>query len=186
MNEISEKEKLEKAIKVINALSEGIDFYTGEILDDDSVLNNPRYIRLFKYVEEILKYKVSFNKSTSSKKMNFNITKEQIEQIKIPNETLSISKVCNYINQYVDLDNMKNLTGQNLNQALSKMGVIESTKVGNKIYWFVTEKYKEDSGIITREYKNDAGIKYVSLNYEPKAQKFILDNLLQLLKLMEE
>ena len=53
MNEITEKEKLEKAIKVINALSEGIDFYTGEILDNDSILNAPRYIRLFKYLQVV-------------------------------------------------------------------------------------------------------------------------------------
>lgn len=187
MNEIEEKEKVEKAIKVINALSEGIDFYTGEILDDNNILNNPKYIRLFKYIEEVLKYKVVLNKSTSSKKADFNITQEQIDQIKIPNETLSISKVCAYINQYVDLNNMKSLSGQALNQALAKMGVIESTKVADKIYWFVTDEYKdeEEYGIVPREYENASGIKYVTLNYEPKAQKFILDNLLELLKLIE-
>ena len=185
MNEITEKEKLEKAIQVINALSEGIDYYTGEILDDNNILNNPKYIRLFKYIEDVLKYKVNLNKSASSKKVDFSITKEQIDQIQIPNETLSISKVCAYINEYVNLNDMKGLTGQGLNQALSKMGVIESTKVADKIYWFVTDEYKEDYGIVTREYENAKGIKFVSLNYEPKAQKFILDNLLELIKLME-
>lgn len=189
MNEITEKEKVEKAIQVINALSEGIDFYTGEILEEDNILNNPKYKSLFKYIEDILKYKVNLNGSGSSKhsskKVDFNITKEQIEKIKIPNETLSISKVCAYINEYVNLNDMKGLTGQGLNQALAKMGVIESTKVADKIYWFVTDEYKEDYGIVPREYENKAGMKFVSLNYEPKAQQFILDNLLELIKLME-
>ena len=81
---------------------------------------------------------------------------------------------------------MKRLTGQNLNQALLKMGVIESVKAGNKNYWFVTDEYKEDYGIVPKKYVNQSGIENITLTYEPKAQKFILDNLLELLKLIEE
>lgn len=78
MNEITEREKLEKAIKVISALSEGVDFYTGELLEENNILNNPKYIRLFKFVEEMLKYKVNIN--GNSRKLKFIITKQELKK----------------------------------------------------------------------------------------------------------
>ena len=55
MNFLEEKEKIEKAIFVVDKLSEGLDPYTGEIFDDNHVMNNHKVVRCLKYVEEVLK-----------------------------------------------------------------------------------------------------------------------------------
>lgn len=55
---IDESTKLERAIHVIKSLTDGNDPFTGEPYEENSLMNDPRMIRCFYFVIEILeKYK---------------------------------------------------------------------------------------------------------------------------------
>ena len=83
MNFLEEKEKIEKAIFVVDKLSEGLDPYTGEIFDDNHVMNNPKVVRCLKYVEEVLKetLKTPVRRVNNKDLIPFSITEEEIRNI---------------------------------------------------------------------------------------------------------
>ena len=72
MNFSVEKEKMERAIFVIDKLSEGVDPYTGEIFGDEHILNNPKALHRkdgsgYLLVEDVVRQLNSLNPMVASK-----------------------------------------------------------------------------------------------------------------------
>lgn len=181
MNFIEEKEKIEKAVYVIDKLSEGMDPYTGEIFEDSHITNNPKVVRCLKYVEEVLKETLKLpQKRTSNKELAipFSITDDEISNIQYSEEPINITHICKIINEAAKTDEkgMKRLTAVSVNDALAEIGVLKITNFNNKRKTVVEDDYKNGYGIIEREAIFN-GVKTITILYDKNGQKFIVDNL---------
>lgn len=188
MNFLEEKEKIEKAIFVIDKLSEGVDPYTGEVLEDNHIMNNPKVVRCLKYVEEVLKetLRIPAKKVNNKDLIPFSITEEEIGNIQYSEEPISITHVCKMINDAARAEEkkMKKLTAVSVNDALAEMGVVKITNFNNKRRTVLSEDYKNGYGILEKEAIFN-GVKCVSIVYNIEGQKFIVDNLNKLLEYID-
>ena len=188
MNFLEEKEKIEKAVFVIDKLSEGMDPYTGEVFEDEHIMNNPKVVRCLKYVEEVLKETLR----TPSKKVNnkdllpFTITQEEINNIQYSEEPISITQVCKIINEAAKTEEkgMRKLTAVLVNDALAEMGVVKITNFNNKRKTVLSEDYKNGYGILEKEAIFN-GVRCISIVYDKEGQKFIVEHLKELLEYID-
>ncbi len=188
MNFLEEKEKIEKAIFVVDKLSEGLDPYTGEIFDDNHVMNNPKVVRCLKYVEEVLKetLKTPVRRVNNKDLIPFSITEEEIRNIQYSENLMGISQVCKMINEAagVEQKGMRKLTAVAVNDALAEMGVLKITNFNNKRRTAVTDDYKNGYGIVEREAIFN-GVKCISIAYNEEGQRFIVNNLSRILEYID-
>lgn len=188
MNFLEEKEKIEKAVFVIDKLSEGMDPYTGEVFEDDHIMNNPKVVRCLKYVEEVLKetLKAPIKKLNNKFLIPFSITEEEIGSIQYSEETMNITNICKMINEAAKAEEkgMKKLTAVSINDALAEMGVVKITNFNNKRKTVLSEDYKNGYGILEKESIFN-GVKCLSIVYDKEGQKFIVEHLKELLEYID-
>lgn len=190
MNFFEEREKIEKAILIVDKLSEGIDPYTGEIFDDEHITNNPKVVRCLKYVEEILKETLrtpaTIRKVNNKDLAPFAITEEEKANIQYRDEAISLTNVCKLINEAarVEEKGMKTLKAMNVNDALAEMGILKITNFNNKRRTVLQDDYKTGYGIAERLGVFN-GITSMTVVYDKEGQKFIVDNLDKILEYID-
>ena len=171
----SEMEKIEKSIIVLEKIANGIDPLTGEVIRESSFLNDPKIIRCFYFVAEVLK-NVTKGSYSSNKATEFVITDEQKKQVQLPQGKIGVNEFSKRVNECLDLCYSKKLTGVELNKRLKKMGVLSEEKIeegktrtvtndNSIMYGFEMEK---------REYN---GREYDAVVLNDKGKKFLLDNI---------
>ena len=185
MNFSVEKEKMERAIFVIDKLSEGVDPYTGEIFGDEHILNNPKVVRCLKYAEEVLKeaLRIPARSGNNRDLLPFSITEEEINSIEYSETPVNITHICKMLNAVAKVEEkgMRKLTAVAVNDALAEMGVVKITSFNNKRKTILSEDYKNGYGISEKEAIYN-GVKAVSIVYDKEGQKFIVDHLNEILE----
>ena len=183
-----EKTKLSRAIEIVDRLSEGIDPFSGEILDNDSIFNDVRIVRCFKYVEELLKNydnKIKLTKKSSSHLLPFEITEEQKKNVIFESGIQGIASICKDINEKIDINIYKKLNAADVNKGLEKMGIIYSIEDGKRKNYYVEEEYKDDKGFV-ETISNFNGINVPRVLFDDKGKQFILDNVEKILECLEK
>lgn len=146
-------------------LSEKHDCYTKENLMTKNILE---CLKLFSEIIE--------EKNSNSNK-DFFISKEQLEQIEI-NGQKKISEITNEINKVTQINNVKKLQAVWITDWLIDIGILQQTTGNNKI---ATQSGKM-KGITSKFTRSSDGREYYLNYYSEKAQKFIYDNMDNILK----
>ncbi len=123
---IDDNKKLDRTIEVIKSVSEGMNPFTNEPYDENSIMNDPRMIRCLYYVVEVLeKYKAgNIVKYVQRKDLPYNFPPELISRIQLPLEKIGVNTFSKAVNAVIDPSTSKNLTGNALNLQLKKMGIL--------------------------------------------------------------
>ncbi|NSW91900.1 MAG: hypothetical protein HPY74_14735 [Firmicutes bacterium] len=172
----SESEKIEKAKIVLQKIAKGIDPLTGEQIEGDSFLNDPKIIRCFYFVTEVLD-NVLKGVYSNRKLSHFFITPEQKSKVQFPEGKIGVNEFSKSINACIDPTSSKKLTGVELNKKLKKMGILseEETDAGRKRtitndtsiqYGFETERRVYNGNEYDMVVINDKGKKYLLDNIE--------------------
>lgn len=113
----------EDAVKILNALAQGIDPTTGELIEDDHILSNPHVIRaLFTGINALTQNSIKLEKTHTSKQDNLSHagkpwTPEEDQQlIDEFNEGLKVSKIAE----------IHGRSSGGISSRLSRLGLIES------------------------------------------------------------
>lgn len=181
---MTELELAMRAKQYISKLANGVDPTTGNMCDDDSILNNVKTVRCLHYVEGILDKVIENNGEVGTTKrktkVSFFITEEEIQSIKTLNGVVHMTKFVDNINEIVENDGMKKLKSQTITSWLEEKGflVTETRDDGTK-----TKVTTEDGvalGIARIEKSGMRGIYHLNV-YDENAQQFILDHLIDIL-----
>ena len=147
----------------------------------EDIFNNVNLLRCFFYVSDILRQvienegQVTKSKIKQSNLMPFEISLEQKNKITVFDEPVMISRFTNSINELVDLTVMKKLKTTAFTTWLLEKGFLTEEVVNNNRKKVPTEMGKQ-IGIFPQERIAQYG-GYTAILYNKDAQKFLIDNL---------
>ena len=183
---MTELERIEYTKTFIDKLANGINPLDDTNIPDGDLLNNVRISRCMFYVSGIL-HNISdyLRKGTSSNKkktknLPFSITDAQLMKYSFDDEPLYLSGVTAKINALVNLDEIGKLKTRSITEWLSTNELITTyTAQNGKDYKSLTPK-GEEFGIISESRIGKSGQPYFVLLYSAKAQRHILDHILDI------
>lgn len=167
-----EKMTLSEARETINHLVQGVDPYTGEVLSEVEFLHNPRMIRCFAVMSDLLTRIVEGeHKTLRSSKKPFQISKEEAESICFPTGDIGVKGIISAVNEAVDANAVGPLTILSLYKILKEIGVLKKEEMNGKGRTAITEQSGR-YGIISVKsvYQNE---EYDRILYTDKAKVFL-------------
>ncbi len=127
---MTELEIMKRAKSYIDQLARGIDPISGDEVPDDSVLNQERLFKCFTYVSGKLEESINIEAKKQAPKSNkkFIITQEQIQQVPVSDEPITINPFCEIITDIVGNTERKPLGGTIVTEWLEEQGYLQSIK----------------------------------------------------------
>ena len=176
-----DKEKVLKAREVILKLANGEDPINKEQISSDSFLSDPRMIRYFFFVAEVLEAVSRQRNKNIPAPTEFIITSEEKEKVVFPEGKIGVNLFSSCINDVLDLNRSKNLSGAALNRQLKNLGILSEEKTRDgKTRTIINEKSAEFGfESITREFE---GRSYEQVMINDKGKKYLLENLEDIMK----
>lgn len=172
----TEYEKMEKAKIVLTKIAKGINPLTGEQIRKESFLNDPKIIRCFYFVAEVLDNVINGAYSNRGK-INFVITPEQKSKVKFPEGEIGVSEFSRCINMCIDPIKSKNLTAAELNKRLKKIGILsEVLNPATGKMRTITNSNSEKYGL-TMVKQSYNGVEYDKVVMNDNGKKYLLDNI---------
>ena len=174
-------EKLYELRKFAEQLAAGIDPTTNIPFKDDTILNIDVIKKYNRDVMEILDKIIRFKgfQSVESKgktKIPFYLTKEVKDKIVLSEKPISISELCYSLNDYV-ANGMKRIRATQITNWLTNKGYLVVEEWGDNQYLKKPTDKGIELGIAFLEKKNKYGNVYGVNQYDLNAQKFVIDNL---------
>lgn len=164
----------------IDALANGRDPISGLELPEDTVLNQPRMIRCFFYVSDILRQVVEnggqVGGAKAGRKIPFTLPMERRKDVPFSDTPLPISKFTERLNEMVDPGAMKKLPATAVTGWLVEKGFLTIQEDPNGRHAKVPTPQGKEIGLST-ETRQSAGGAYIITLYNTDAQRFIIDNL---------
>ncbi len=177
---MTQLELAQRAKGYMDALANGIDPITGRELPEDTVLNQPRMIRCFFYVSDILRQVVENDGQVGAhkarKKAPFSLPLEQRGRVPFSHMPLPISKFTDLLNGMVDLNTMKRLSATAVTAWLMEQGFLTLLELPDGRHSKRPTPQGEQIGLSTEQRQGVAG-PFVVVLYDESAQRFIVDNL---------
>lgn len=173
----TEVERLENTRGIVDKLAKGINPFSGEPVQNDSLLNDARIIRSFYFISEVMNQMKRGNyRNRGNQALPFTITPEQKAKIVFSEGSIGVNEFCRCINLCVDYNISRKLTGVELNKRLKKLEVLseEITEAGKK-RTVVNEKSPEYG--FASERKSYNGTEYDKVVIDDIGKKYLLDNL---------
>lgn len=179
-------ELLKHAKDYIEKMANGINPLTGESVPDSDIINNVRISRCLFYVNSVLDDVLSNGGITNNKtkKIPFNISKDEIKKYQYSDEDLSISKIVKRINELVNNENMTKLKATEVCNWLISIGLMMEGTLYDKKVKRPTEKGKIIGMYV--EHRIGTHGDYDIILYKKGAQKFIIDNIESLLEFINK
>ena len=176
---MTELETMQHAKNYIDALANGIDPLTGEIIKDDSVINNVRISRCLFYVSDVLRQVIDnggvVGRTAKPQKAEFSITDEQCSAVLVTQDPVGVSIISKRVGEVLD-ENVKTIPATHITTWLVDNGyLVENVYSGKKKK--VTTAKGEQLGILTVDAVNPQGVPYKKNLYDANAQRFIISNL---------
>ncbi len=179
---MTELEILERAQMYINKMANGINPITDEQVNDDDTLNNVRVSRCLFYVSNVLDNVIkSKSKPSKSKKEIFSITSEDLEKYQYSEYPVYISEITSQLNSINSNKNTKRLSAACINRWISSIGLIEEQTDNNGRTIKVPTESGIQKGIIQEQRISVNGTPYISLSYNNNMQKFIIENIQEII-----
>lgn len=170
-------ERIIKAKKILQKIAGGINPINGEEIEKESFLHDPRMIRCFGFVAELLDDEIGYRRSGRRPgPESFNITLAEKESIRLPERGIGVNEFARCVNEVIDLTRSKRLTGAIVNRQLKKMGILseETTQEGRKRT--IVNDNSHNYGIQT-ERRNYEGNEFDMIIFNDQGKKFLLENL---------
>lgn len=165
-----------EARETINHLVQGVDPYSGEILDGVTFLEEPRMIRCFAVMSDVLTKCIEGENSVFKKDV-FTIDENACDQVEMPEGEVGVMKIVGAVNAVVDTDNMKRLSAFAFNRKLIEEGVLSySEEEGSKKA--VVNQSSSDHGIISIKTTFN-GETYDKVVYNEEGKAYVKANLLK-------
>lgn len=178
---MTELEKIAYAKSFIDKLANGINPLDGMPIPEGDIVNNVRLSRCFFYVSDILG-RVYENGGIGrvEKTIPFSITPGQLSNFEISPYSISESEISKKLSSLVQNPLMKSFSVPRLNQWLIQKGLLyETTDNFGKIRKIPTEQGKAIG--ISAETKMGREGEYISVLFDAKAQRFIVNNVYEIL-----
>lgn len=179
---ISEDQKLERAIEIMKLLTEGINPFTNEPYEEDSLINDPRMVRCLYYVTEVLeKYKAgSAPRYIPLKDLPYYFPDEIMQKVKLTGDKIGVNTFAKCINEVTDPSRCKRLTGTVLNNQLKKMGILSEAEGTNGKHRTAINEQSALYGIesITVEFNGNT---YEKLVFNEKGKEYLLGHLQEIM-----
>ena len=182
---MTELEKIGYAKMYMDKLAEGIDPVSGEVLPEDTVLNNVHLTRCFYFTSDILR-RVIENEGVGARKSRkkdvlppFTLSDDLRKQIEITVTPAMISHIAARINSLIDENSMQKLkvtafTTWLMNNELLCEEIVDSKKRKKPT------KTGEELGIFSEDREGQYG-RYLAILYSETAQRYLLNNLDQII-----
>ncbi len=176
---------LKRAKEYIDNMANGINPITGEVLDDDNVINNVKVSRCLFYVSNVLNDVIEGNfkayKKASVKKIPFYMTLEEISKFQIDDSETYISNFANEINNFLEDSSRKKLTYKDIKNWLVQNGyLIEAETIENGRKKRIPTELGVQAGFRSesRTAQNDA--RYEVIVIGKTAKEFIIQHILEI------
>lgn len=181
---VTELDKLNRAKEYLDNLAEGLNPITGEELTQDTVLNNVRLSRCFFYVSGVLRQVIANNGRIGRPEVSntpFYITDEELARVSVSDTPVSVSVFVKAVNDAACDPARKKLSVITVTNWLVKEGYLtaQETETG-KHRKVLTDK----SALIgmSSEMRENARGTFEIMLYDKNAQRFLIDNIQNMLK----
>lgn len=182
---IDDFDKMEKAKNVLLKIAGGVDPLTGEAIAENTFLNDPRIIRCFYFITEVLDDVMhGVYRKAGSRPLDFIITPEQKRRVNFPEGKIGVNEFSKQINQCIDSNASKKLTGVELNKRLKKMGILAEKNAGNGKTRTVTNQNSAKYGF-EMENRQFNGVEYEMVVINDEGKRYLLDNIETIMKSAE-
>jgi hypothetical protein len=178
---VDEEKKLERAIEIMKCLTEGVNPFTGEIYEDNALINDPRMVRCLYYVVEVLeKHKAGSGvRYVQRKDLPYRFPQELMARVVMPPEKLGVNAFARCVNAVIDASTCKNLTGSALNAQLKKMGMLQDIEEGGKHRTAMNDRSSE-YGIET-VMADFNGRTYEKIVFNDTGKRYLLEHLQEIM-----
>ncbi|KAB3529393.1 hypothetical protein [Alkaliphilus serpentinus] len=168
-------ERIDKAKLILEKIAKGVNPVTGEQIENDSFLNDPRVIRCFYFVTEILD-NVRKGAYNSGKNTKFIITPEQKGMVEFPANNIGVNEFSKHVNACLDLSISKKLSGTELNKRLKKLGILSEEKTEESKTRTITNEKSKEYGFES-EKRSFNGVEYEMVVINDKGKNYLLENI---------
>ncbi len=138
-----------EARETLHHLMQGVNPYTGEVFEKESFVHNPRMIRVFAQVMEVLTRIIEKSERQSrASRTRFRLTETEAGEIKFPKGDVGVKAVLEAVNDVINLEEVNRLTVVSLYKCLKEEGILAKSEVEGQRRT-VTTKDSKAYGIIT-------------------------------------
>lgn len=177
-----EKEKIVKAGEILNKMANGINPVNGQPIDADCFLQDPRIIRCLFFVQQILNEAAERPANKAVRKpAKFIITDEEKSNVRFPEENIGVNQFARCINNAIDLNRSRKITGVEINKQLKKMGILAEELLTDGKKRTIVNANSHKYGAVT-ERRNYNGNEYNMVCFNDIGKKFLLDELEKILE----
>ena len=182
-------EIIKRARSYLSQMTQGINPLTGEQEPDDSILHQVRIVRCLAYTVEILDEVIAAGgearrKTSSSKKLSFSLTDEQLGSIPTSSAPIPVSTLVQQCNALIPED-MQRLTYRKVAEWLVSEGMLEVIEQNGRKSHRPTQKGL-DMGMTREQRMSPRGGTYMATLLDDACQYHILSHLPQIAGYGEE
>lgn len=178
-------QKLKEAREMINNLIQGMDV-EGNILDEENFLCSPKVLRQLALISQVLSSQIQYtaNRRRQSPRNTFNITIEELAQVKLPDYSVGINEFAKHINQAIDSETVKGISGAQINSRLKVLGILDEKvdETGKKLTVVNEESKKYGVEVVPGEFN---GRKYEKIVFNQKGKQYLLEHFMDIMELHE-
>jgi hypothetical protein len=172
--------EFEEVKTLIENIAKGINPITGEQIAEIGLLNDALIIRCIHYLIELLQCKKRRSKK-SRKKREFIITPEQKGLVAFPPGKIGIAAFSRCINDVLDSNISKKVTGVVINKKLKKLGIMGEEKTQDGHTRTITNNKSIEYGFESKR-RSFNGSEYDQVLINDDGKKFLLDNIEMLMQ----
>lgn len=177
--------KLKLARNLVRNVIQGMDATGQPILSVESFFNDTEVIRQFSLIEEIISKQIEYELHKDKKeRAPFSITTEELAQVKLPAEDIGVNQFAKCINQVVDIETTKGISGAQINAKLKELGILAEKvdETGKKVTAISNKSKQYGIVAVPNEYN---GRKYDKIIFTDKGKQFLLEHFIEIMKLDE-
>ena len=179
---MTELETMQRAKMYLDKLAQGIDPITGQLLPEDTALNNVRLCRCFHYVSGVLEQVIANGGQVGKRERNveFSITRAQMAHIRLSQYPVGINEFAENIRAATGNPDMKRPNTGKITAWLEKRGLLSlQTDAEGKQRRLPTDLGLR-SGLSTKMRTGQNG-EYLAVYYDANVQRMVLDHLEEIL-----
>jgi hypothetical protein len=176
----ADMEKIRKAKAVMEKIANGKNPITGEEIVGDHFLHDPRMIRCFFFVSQVLDEVAKGNFSKNTRQQRFVMTAEEKARVEFRDELIGMSEFAKCVNQQVDVLKTRKANAKTINKALKTRGILTDKVTEDNKRQTVTNEKSAEYGfeMTTRTYE---GKQYEQLVMNDTGKRFLMEHLEELM-----
>lgn len=171
-----ETEKLTKVKETIEKIASGINPLNGAKIEKGSFIYDDEVSGDLIYAAQKLNKLIAWEHNKQLKNvLDFVISKEQMENIKLPDKKIGVNEFAKCVNQVIDTSISRKISGVEINKRLKEMGILGEEQEDKHKKTIVNDNSSKYG--IEIEKRNFNGKEYEAIVFNEDGKKFLLDNL---------